>query len=80
MFNPIIDVPNREWCYGGKTTKVIGKLFMPEPVQVAFNGAIYTSQAELAYHSKRMLLPRFERDGQIYLSSDAKSFYVKVFV
>ena len=49
MFDPVIDDPAREWCYGGKTTTVIGKPFVPAPVQVTFDGAIFTGEAELAF-------------------------------
>ncbi len=47
MFDPAIEQSDKEWCYGGKTTTVIGKPFVPRPVQITFDGAIFTGSAEL---------------------------------
>ena len=49
MFDPAIDDPTREWCYAAQSTTVIGLPFVPEPVQVTFDGVIYTRHAELAF-------------------------------
>ena len=42
LVDPVIDDPNREWCYLAKSTTVLGVPFVPEPVQVTYDGAIYT--------------------------------------
>ncbi|MCP4639344.1 MAG: hypothetical protein GY851_02870 [bacterium] len=49
MFNPALDRPGEEWCYAAQSTTVIGMPFVPEPVQVTYDGAIYTRYAELAF-------------------------------
>ena len=41
--------PEKEWCYSPKSTTVIGVPFMPRPVQVSFDGALYTGDAELCF-------------------------------
>jgi len=45
MFDPAIDDPRREWCYAAQSTTVIGMPFVPEPVQVTYDGAVYTRHA-----------------------------------
>lgn len=40
---------DKEWCYTPKATTVIGMPFAPSPVQVSFDGSIYTQNAELAF-------------------------------
>ncbi len=42
MVDPAIDDPNKEWCYLAKSTVCIGVPYMPEVVQVTYDGAIYT--------------------------------------
>ncbi|NQT85544.1 hypothetical protein HQ560_02195, partial [bacterium] len=42
MVDPVIDDETREWCYLAKSTTVIGVPYMPDAVQVTFDGAIYT--------------------------------------
>ena len=49
MFDPVLDDPKSEWCYAAQSTTVIGKPFVPAPVQVTYDGAIYTGYAELAF-------------------------------
>ena len=49
MVNPDLNDPQKEWSYGAKTTAVIGVPFVSEPVQVTYDGAIYTRYAELAF-------------------------------
>jgi len=61
MFDPAIDPPDAEWCYAAQSTTVIGLPFVPEPVQVTFDGAVYTRYAELAFfygHSLRPVMAR----------------------
>ena len=41
--------PNKEWCYIPKTTTVIGIPFTPSPVQVTYDGAIYTNESEMFF-------------------------------
>ena len=45
----IKDDPAKPWCYLAKSTTVIGVPFVPEPVQVTYDGAIYTRNAELCF-------------------------------
>ena len=49
MFDPAIDRPGEPWCYAAQSTTVIGLPFVPEPVQVTYDGAVYTRYAELAF-------------------------------
>ncbi|MHC4252513.1 MAG: hypothetical protein ACYS9X_25625 [Planctomycetota bacterium] len=49
MFDPVIDRPDREWCYAAQSTTVIGLPFMHAPVQLTYDGAVYTRHAELAF-------------------------------
>ena len=49
MFDPGADNPDKPWCYLGKSTTVIGVPFVPEPVQVTYDGAVYTRNAELCF-------------------------------
>lgn len=39
----------REWSYNPKSTTVIGVPFTPAPVQVTYDGSIYTGKAELCF-------------------------------
>lgn len=41
--------PGREWSYNPKSTTVIGVPFTPAPVQVTYDGSIYTGKAELCF-------------------------------
>jgi len=49
MVGPGIDDPNGPWCYLAKSTTVIGVPFVLEPVQVTYDGSIYTRNAELCF-------------------------------
>ena len=49
MFDPAVDAPDLEWCYGAHSTTVIGLPFVPEPVQVTYDGAVCTRSAELCF-------------------------------
>jgi len=43
------DDPTREWSYNPKSTTVIGVPFTSYPVQVTFDGSIYTGESELCF-------------------------------
>ena len=62
MVDPAIDPPGREWCYAAQSTTVIGMPFVPEPVQVTYDGAIYTRHAELAFFYGKTLKPVMARN------------------
>ena len=49
MLDPAIDDPEKPWSYFGKTTTLIGVPFMPDAIQVTFDGAIFTGHAELCF-------------------------------
>ncbi len=61
MFDPALDRPDEEWCYAANSTTVIGLPFVPEPVQVTYDGAIYTRYAELAFFYGEALTPVMAR-------------------
>ena len=62
MFDPIIDDPNKEWCYAAQSTTVIGCPFMEKPVQVTYDGAVYTTYGELAFFFGKELKPLMARN------------------
>jgi len=62
MFDPAIDDPGREWCYAAQSTTVIGMPFVPEPVQITYDGAVYTRYAELAFCYGKGLRPVMARN------------------
>ena len=62
MFDPALDRPEEEWCYAAQSTTVIGMPFVPEPVQVTYDGAIYTRHAELAFFYGKTLKPVMARN------------------
>ncbi len=62
MFDPTLDDPHREWCYAAQSTTVIGKPFVPAPVQITYDGAIYTGHAELAFFYGPELTPVMARN------------------
>ncbi len=62
MFDPAIDRAEEEWCYAAQSTTVIGMPFVPEPVQVTYDGAIYTRYAELAFFHGKTLKPVMARN------------------
>ena len=61
MVDPAIDDPARPWCYIAKSTTLIGVPYMPDAVQVTFDGAIYTRQAELCFFYGDPLRPVMAR-------------------
>lgn len=61
MFDPALDKPDLEWCYAGQSTTVIGMPFVPEPVQVTYDGAVYTRYGELAFFYCESLTPVMAR-------------------
>ena len=61
MMDPAIDDPGRPWCYAAQSTTVIGLPFVPEPVQVTYDGAVYTRYAELAFFYGKPLKPVMAR-------------------
>ena len=62
LFDPAIDRPEREWCYAAQSTTVVGLPFVPEPVQVTHDGAVYTRHAELAFFHGDPLAPVMARN------------------
>ena len=52
-----INDPSKEWCYPQKSTTVIGVPFMKRPIQVTYDGALYTRDSELAFFYGDSLLP-----------------------
>ncbi len=62
MFDPVIDRPDAEWSYAAQSTTVIGLPFVPVPVQVTYDGAIYTRHAELAFFHGDPLHPLMARN------------------
>ena len=61
-----VDNPEKEWCYSPKSTTVIGVPFMPRPVQVTYDGAIYTGDAELCFFYGDSLKPVMARQKTFY--------------
>lgn len=52
VIDPAIDNPAKQWCYMAKSTTVIGMPFQPEDAgvtQVTYDGALYTTFAELGF-------------------------------
>ncbi len=56
-----INDPEKEWCYTPKSTTVIGVPFMPRPVQVTYDGALYTRDAEVCFFYGDSLKPLMAR-------------------
>ncbi len=52
MFDPsVVDDANREWCYGGRTTTVLGSPWQPDVAQFTFDGSIFVNtNAELHFY------------------------------
>ncbi len=61
-----VNNPYKEWCYSPKSTTVIGVPFMPRPVQVTFDGALYTGDAELCFLYGDSLKPVMARQKTFY--------------
>lgn len=66
MVDPRIDDPNKPWCYLQKSTTVIGVPYMPDAVQVTYDGAIYTRNAELCFFYGNPLKPVMQRQKHWY--------------
>ena len=49
MVSPAIDDLQKPWTFLAHTTTVIGMPWMPEAVQVTYDGAIFTRHAELCF-------------------------------
>ena len=62
MFDPATDQPGEEWCYAAQSTTVIGMPFVPDPVQITYDGAVYTRYAELAFFFGKELKPVMARN------------------
>jgi len=62
MFDPVIDKDDMEWCYAAKSTTVVGLPFVLEPVQVTYDGAVYTRYAELCFFHDADLQPVMARN------------------
>lgn len=56
-----VNNPDKEWCYSPKSTTVIGVPFMPRAVQVTYDGAIYTGDAEVCFFYGDSLKPVMAR-------------------
>jgi hypothetical protein len=61
MMDLSIEDGNREWCYLAKSTTVIGAPFQPDVTQVAFDGALFTGNAELCLFYGTPLRPLLAR-------------------
>jgi len=59
--DPAMDDPDRPWSYFGKTTTLVGVPFMPDAIQVTFDGAIFTRHAELCFFLGDPPRPFFDR-------------------
>ncbi len=90
MMNPEIDRGDMEWCYAAKSTTVIGKPFMRNPVQVTYDGAIYTRRAELNFFHGADLKPLMARNktflggwmpivGYSWTGDDGLEYSVEIF-
>ena len=84
MVDPATDDPDQPWCYLGKSTTVIGVPFVPAPVEVTYDGSIYTRNAELCFFYGEKNQPMLARqktflDGWIpvvqYAWKDGDIFY-----
>ncbi len=50
MVDPRMDDPGKPWCYLQKSTTLIGVPYMPDAIQVTYDGAVYTRSAELCFY------------------------------
>ena len=64
MVSPEIDDLRRPWCYLAHTTTLVGMPWMPDAVQVTYDGAIFTRHAELCFFSGDPLQPVLDRQKQ----------------
>jgi hypothetical protein len=70
------DDPLKEWCYLSKSTTVIGVPFVPQPVQVTFDGSVFTGNTELCFFYDDSIKPILIRqksflNGWIPIVSDS---------
>jgi len=66
MVDPRMDDPDKPWCYLQKSTTVIGVPYMPDVVQVTYDGAIYTRNAEVCFFYGNPLKPVMQRQKHWY--------------
>lgn len=66
MVNPDIDDPDKPWCYLQNSTTVIGVPYIPDAVQVTYDGAVYTRNAELCFFYGNPLKPVMQRQKHWY--------------
>lgn len=66
MVSPDIDNPDKPWCYLQNPTTVIGVPYMPDAVEVTYDGAIYTGEAELCFFYGDSLKPVMQRQKWWY--------------
>lgn len=66
MVDPGIDDAAKPWCYLQKSTTVIGVPYMPDAVQVTYDGAVYTQHAELCFFYGNQMQPVMQRQKQWY--------------
>lgn len=61
MMDPSLDQPDKEWCYMYKPTVVVGVPFVPAPVQVTYDGSVFTGHAELGFYYGTAMKPVMAR-------------------
>ena len=61
MVSPAIDDLSKPWCYLAHTSTLIGVPWMPDAVQVTYDGAIFTPHAELCFFYGSPLQPVMQR-------------------
>ncbi|MCP4378210.1 MAG: discoidin domain-containing protein [bacterium] len=61
MASPKIDDPARQWNYLSKTLTLVGVPFMPNVIQITWDGAIYTGQNEMCFFYGKDLRPVCQR-------------------
>ncbi len=66
MANPAIDDPGKPWCYLQHSTTLVGVPYMPDAIQVTYDGALYTGHAELCFFYGRPLRPVLVRQKTWY--------------
>ena len=66
MLDPATDDSQRDWCYIAKSTIVIGVPFQPGVTQVTYDGALYTTYAELCFAVGQPLRPLLARQKTFF--------------
>lgn len=66
MVSPAIDDPAKPWCYLQHSTTLVGVPYMPDAIQVTYDGALYTGHAELCFFYGRPLRPVLVRQKSWY--------------